>query len=454
MDQIIGQNLDAETIREYERKHVLTPWAPQKGLKPLVVNRAKGNYFFDSEGKRYLDFTSQFVFSNLGHGDPRLVSAICQQAEMLTSINSQFATPPKALLGKMLADVLPGDLNKVFFSTGGTEANEGAIKIVRAVTGKFKIISRYRAYHGSTYGGMSLSGDFRNWSYEPALPGFVHCLEPYCYRCPFGRTHPECNLQCAQHLEDVIQREGGARRVAAFVAEPVFGPGGIIVPPDGYWQRVREICDKYEMILVADEVMTGFGRTGKWFGVQNWDVVPDIITMAKGITSGAVPLGATAMRDWVAEKFEGSPYLHGHTYSGHPLAMAAAAACLHIYHEDKLIDQAEKRGRYLMAKMMELQEKHPSVGQVRGKGLFCGLEIVKNRETREPIHEALMEPPRPANAKARVLAKALEGGVYIMAGAASVIVLTPPLTITEEDIDFGMSVLDKALEESDQDYEG
>lgn len=454
VQQIFKQSLDAETTRRYERKHILTPWVNQKDHKPLVADWAKGNYFYAADGKKYLDFTSQFVYSNIGHSDARVVSVIANQAAKLTNINSQFATEPKALLGKMLADVLPGDVNKVFFSTGGTEANEGAIKIARMVTGKHKIISRYRAYHGSTFGSMSLSADFRNWSYEPALPGFIHCLEPYCYRCPFGHTYTSCDLHCAQHVEEIIRREGGARRVAAFVAEPIFGPGGIIVPPDSYWQRIREICDKYKVILIADEVMTGFGRTGKWFGVQNWDVVPDIMTMAKGISSGYLPLGATAMRDWVAEKFENSPYLHGHTYSGHTLAMAAGVACLEVYHDDGLIERSEEMGEYLMGKMFALQDKHPSVGDVRGKGLFCGLELVKSRKTKEPAHEAFIEPPRPVTSKMKVIAKAMEDGLYIMPGAASVLVMTPPLTITKDEIDFAMSVIDQALTISDAEYEG
>ena len=294
------QGMSAEDILQYERRHVLTPWAPQKGLHPLVADRAEGNYFFDCDGKKYLDFTSQFLFNSLGNGHPRVVSAIQEQTATMASINSQFATRPKAMYGKMLADIFPGDLNKVFFSTGGTEANEGAIKIARKVTGKHKILSRYRSYHGSTYGAMSLCGEYRNWSYDPSLPGFVRCLEPYCYRCPFGHTYPSCDIQCARHVEDVIRREGGARYVAAFFAEPIFGPGGIIVPPDEYWPIVREICDRYEVVLVSDEVMTGFGRTGKWFGVEHYDVVPDMMTMAKGITGGYVPLGATAMRDWLA----------------------------------------------------------------------------------------------------------------------------------------------------------
>jgi taurine--2-oxoglutarate transaminase len=299
---------------------------------------------------------------------------------------------------------------------------------------------------------MSIGMDFRNWRYEPALPGFIHILEPYCYRCPFGATYPDCNLQCAQHVEDIIVREGGARYVAALIAEPIFGAGGIIVPPNGYWQRIREICNKYEMILIADEIMTGFGRTGKWFAVEHWDVVPDMITMAKGITSGYIPLGGTSMRNWIADTFADNAYLHGHTYSNHPVALACAVAMIKAYKEDDLINNSMKMGDYLMEKMLELKEKHPSVGDVRGKGLFCGIELVKSRKTKEPIHEALMEPPRPATAKIKILSQAFKEGVYIMGGAASVLMLVPPLAITKDEIDHAMSVIDKALLISDAEY--
>ncbi|MEW6262180.1 MAG: aminotransferase class III-fold pyridoxal phosphate-dependent enzyme [Thermodesulfobacteriota bacterium] len=448
----LSPRLDAETIRKYEKDHVLYPWVPQKGLEPLVAQRGKGAYFYDAQGKEYLDFSSQFVFSNLGHADERVVAAISNQAAMLPAVNSQFATEPKARLARLLSEITPGDLTKSFFSTGGTEANEGAMKIARAVTGKNKIITRYRSYHGSTYGSMSLSAEFRNWHYEPAVPGVVHCLEPYCYRCPFRAEYPQCDLLCAEHVEDIVLREGGARRMAALVAEPIMGPGGIIVPPDGYWRRLREICDRYEMVLIADEVMTGFGRTGKWFGVEHWDVVPDMMTMAKGITSGYVPLGATILRKWVADKFEEFPYLHGHTYSGHALAMAAAVASIEAYRADNLIAHAAEMGEYLRSKMLELQDKHLSVGDVRGQGLFRGMELVKSRKTKEPVHEALMEPPRPATAKNRILAKTMEEGVYIMAGAASVLMLTPPLIVTKDQIDHGMEVIDRALAISDAEY--
>jgi len=452
-DTVQKEGLDAETIRKYEAEYVLTPWTAQKGLKPFVAAKAKGCWVYNSEGRKYLDLTSQFIFTNLGHSDDRVNAAIAAQAALLPSVNSQWATEPKARLGKLLAEVTPGDLKKSFFSTGGTEAVEGAIKIARWATGKQKVLSRWRSYHGSTMGAMAVSADYRNWCAEPAVPGAVHILPPYCYRCHFGATYPSCDIQCAKHVEDVIRLEGGARRVAAVIGEPIFGAGGIIVPPEEYWPMVRAICDKYEVVLIADEVMTAFGRTGKWFGMDHWGVVPDIMALAKGINSGSVPLGATVVRPWIAEKFETQPYLHGHTYSGHAVAMAAAVAAIEAYRQDKLIEKAAKTGDYLMKKLKELQEKHPCVGEVRGKGLFCGIEIVKNRQTREPIHEALMEPPRPATSKMKFLGKCMEEGVYIMAGGASVITISPPLTITTEELDFGLDVIDRNLAICDADYQ-
>ena len=452
-DTVQKEGLDAETIRKYEAEYVLTPWTAQKGLNPFVAAKAKGCWVYNREGRKYLDLTSQFVFTNLGHCDDRVNAAIAKQAALLPSVNSQWATEPKARLGKLLAEVTPGDLKKSFFSTGGTEANEGAIKIARWATGKQKVLSRWRSYHGSTMGAMAVSADYRNWCAEPAVPGALHILPPYCYRCHFGATYPSCDIQCAKHVEDVIRLEGGARRVAAVIGEPIFGAGGIIVPPDEYWPMVREICDKYEVVLIADEIMTAFGRTGKWFGMDNWGVVPDIMTLAKGINSGAVPLGATVVRPWLAEKFETQPYLHGHTYSGHALSMAAAVATIEAYQQDKLIDKAAKTGAYLMNKLKALQEKHPCIGEVRGKGLFCGIEIVKNRQTREPIHEALMEPPRPATSKMKFIGKCMEEGVYIMPGGASVITFSPPLAITTEELDFGLDVIDRNLAICDADYQ-
>ena len=434
-----------DIIKQDEMEHVLYPWVAQKGLSPIVVDHAAGSYFYDSSGKQYLDFSSQFVFSNLGHGDERMADAISRQARKLENAASSFATEPKARLAKMLAEITPGDIDKSYFSTSGAEANEGAIKLARMATGKEKIIARWGGYHGSTFGAMAISNDYRNWACEPSIPGVVHCLGPYCYRCPMKATYPECDLACAKHVEDVVRFEGREKRVAAFISEPIVGANGIIVPPDGYWQKIREICDKYEMLLIVDEVMTGFGRTGKWFAIEHWGVVPDVITMAKGITSGYVPLGATSMRGWVAKEFESKQWVHGHTYSGHTLAMAAAVAAIEIYKSDGLIDRAAELGGYLMEKALELQEKHVSIGDVRGKGLFVGMELVKNRKTKEPIHEPWFEGPRPPSAKLKVLGQALQQGVYCLPGQTSVIMLAPPLTIKKDEIDFAMSVFDKAL---------
>ena len=438
-------HLDADTIRKYELEYVLYPWVAQKGLNPLVIDRAKGNYFYDASGKQYLDFSSQFVFSNLGHADERMVKAISNQVARLEAIASPFANEPKAQLAKLLAEITPGDIKKTYFSTSGAEANEGAIKLVRLATGKQKVIARYVGYHGSTYAAMALSNDHRNWPCEPSIPSVIHCLGPYCYRCPFGVTYPGCDLQCAKHVENVIQFEGGARHVAAFISEPIVGANGIIVPPDGYWQKIREICDIHDVMLICDEVMVGFGRTGKWFAIEHWGVVPDIITMAKGITSGYIPLAATSMRERVSKQFEEKQWVHGHTYSGHAMGMAAGVAAIEIYKSDGLIQRAAEMGKYLMDKALELQEKHPSIGEVRGKGLFVGLELVKDRKTKEPIHDPWFEGPRPPTAKMKVLGKALQEGVYCLPGMVSVIMLAPPLTITKDEINHAMDVFDKAL---------
>jgi taurine--2-oxoglutarate transaminase len=437
--------LDADTIRKYETEYVLYPWVAQKGLNPVVIDSAKGSYFYDPSGKKYLDFSSMFVFSNLGHTDPRVVEAICQQAQKLPTAASPFTTEAKARLAKLLAEVTPGDMKKTFFSTSGAEANEGAIKVARLATGKEKIIARYRSYHGSTYGAMTLTNDSRNWACEPAIPGVIHCLDPYCYRCPFGLTYPGCDLQCAKHVEEVIRFEGGAKRVAAFMAETIVGANGIIVPPDGYWQKIREICDRHEVLMMCDEVMVGFGRTGKWFAIEHWGVVPDVMTMAKGISTGYVPLGATTVSEKVARAFENNMYIHGHTYSGHTLAMAAGVAAIEAYKADNLIPRAAEMGEYLMKEALELKEKHPSVGDVRGKGLFVGLELVKNRRTKEPLHDPFVEGVRPPTAKMKVLAEAMKQGVYCLPGMGSVIMLAPPLIITKSEIDFAMEVFDKAL---------
>lgn len=441
--------LDAETIQQYEKAHVFYPWAAQKAVNPVIIDRGEGCHIYDLAGKKYLDCSSMLVFTNLGHSEARVIEAIHQQALRLPTSGPSFATEAKARLAKLIADITPGDITKTFFSTSGSEANEGAIKIARLATGKDKIIARYRGYHGATYGAMALSNDFRNWSSEPAIPGVVHCLDPYCYRCPFGMTYPACDLQCAKHVEDVIRFEGGAKRVAAFWGEPIVGANGVIVPPDGYWQKVREICDRYEVLLVCDEVMAGFGRTGKWFSIDHWGVVPDILISAKGITGGYIPLGITSMREHVARAFEEKVYDHGHTYSGHALAMAAGVAAIEVYVADNLIEHSATMGTYLLERALELKDKHPSVGDVRGKGLFVGMELVKDRTTKEPMHDTLRAGPQPPSGKLKVLAEAMKNGVYCLPGVASVITLAPPLPVTKDEIDFAIDVFDKALSIAD-----
>ena len=444
-DRKNGGSLSGDQIRAYELEHVLYPWMAQKGLNPVVLDYAKGNYFYDTSGKQYLDFSSQFVFSNLGHGDERMAKAIGDQAGRLEAVASPFATEPKARLAKLLSEVTPGDIKISYFSTSGAEANEGAIKLARMSTGRQKIVSRYIGYHGSTYAAMAVSNDYRNWACEPSIPSVVRCLGFYCYRCPFGMTYPACDIQCAKHLDDVMRFEGGGARVAAFISEPIVGANGIIVPPDGYWQMVREICDKHGVLLICDEVMTGFGRTGKWFGIEHWGVVPDIISTAKAITGGYIPMGATCMREHVAVKFQEKQWVHGHTMSGHAVGMAAGVAAIEIYKSDNLIAKAAELGDYLLEKGMELKEKHPCIGDVRGKGLFMGLELVKDRKTKEPIHDPWLEGPRAPNAKGKVLAKALQEGVYCLPGQTSNIMIAPPLTITRQEIDHGIQVFDEAL---------
>ena len=445
--------LSKEAIKALDKRHMVHSWSVQADLDPLVVEKGEGVYYWDIDGNRYLDFSSALVNLSVGHQHPKVVAGIKAQADKQCYIHPGIACTSRVELARDLAELTPGDLNRFFFTLGGADANENAIKIARAFTGKSKILTKYRGYHGATYGAITLSGDPRRIPVEPGIPGVVRFFDPYCYRCSFGLTYPQCNLLCVENIDEIIRYEG-AHSVAAVLIETMTGAGGFFVPPAGYFERLREICDTHGVLLILDEVMVGCGRTGKWFCVQHWDIVPDIMTLAKGISSGYIPLGATAMRDWIAEKFENSPYLHGHTYSGHALAMAAGVACLEVYRDDNLIERSAEMGNYLMGKMFELQDKHPSVGDIRGKGLFGGMELVKSRKTKEPTHEALMEPPRPVTSKMKVIAKAMEAGLYIMGGAASVLVMAPPLTITKDEIDFAMSVVDQALAISDAEYEG
>ncbi len=429
------------------KQYVLHSWSVQDALDPLPVAGAEGRYFWDFDGNRYLDFASQLVNVSIGHQHPKVVAAIKEQADKLCTIGPPMATEPRSTLARMLAEITPGDLAMSFFTNGGAEANENAIKLARWYTGRHKVIARYRSYHGATAGAITLTGDPRRWPAEPGISGVVRMLDPYTYRCPAGHPDPCPVCTGAPHLEEILQYEG-ANTVAAVILETVTGTNGIIVPPDGYLQAIREVCDRHGILLIADEVMAGFGRTGKWFGVENWDVVPDILTLAKGINSGYVPLGAMVVREpianWVRDKY----FAGGLTYSGHPLACASAVASIEAFKEEGIVENAAEMGGLFAEQLRALEQRHPSIGDVRGLGCFWGLELVKDRQTREPLvpFNASGEAFAPV---ARVAKAALERGLYLMTHW-NVIMVCPPLTITREEVEEGISILDEALAVADE----
>jgi taurine---2-oxoglutarate transaminase len=430
-----------------DRAHVFHSWSAQGAISPLPVAGAEGSWFWDYEGNRYLDFSSQLVNTNIGHQHPKVVAAIQEQAGRLCTIAPQFANDVRGEAARLITELAPGDLDYVFFTNSGAEANENAIRMARLVTGRHKILSAYRSYHGATAGAITLTGDPRRWPAEPGIPGVVRMLDPYTYRCPAGHPDPCPVCTGGPHLEEILQYEG-PHTVAAVILETVTGTNGIIVPPDGYLQSIREVCDKYGILLIADEVMAGFGRTGKWFGVENWDVVPDILSVAKGINSGYIPLGAMIVRkaiaDWLRDKY----FAGGLTYSGHPLACASAVASIEAFKEEGIVEHAAEMGPVFAEQLRGLQDKHPSIGEVRGLGCFWGIELVKNRETREPLvpFNATGEAFAPV---ARVYKAALDRGLYLMTHW-NVVMVCPPLTITREELDEGIAVLDEALAVADE----
>jgi taurine--2-oxoglutarate transaminase len=425
----------------------LYPWAVQAAAPPLTVTRASGSHFYDTDGNRYLDLSGQLAYVNVGHGHPRVVEAIRRQAETLPVISPNYATIPASRLTEMLAELTPGDLNRPFFTLGGAEANEHAIRIARSVTGRRKIVTRYQSYHGSTLGAMAASGDNRRFYAEPLPGGFVHTVDPYRYRCPFCRDADSCNMGCFRALQATVEGED-PRTVAAILIEPVTGLSGLVVPPDGYLQAVRELCDRYGILLILDEVITGFCRTGRWFGSEHWNVVADIMTVAKGITSGYVPLGAAIVSERVAEHFNRHYLGSGLTYSAHPLACAAAVAVLEVYVEEELADRAERVGGWLLEQLRELGRRHPSVGEVRGIGLMTTIELVKNPETREPLTPQRTEEPVSAE-MAEVRTSVLAHRVHPLF-RWNLVVITPPLTISEAELADGLEAIEAGLNVADR----
>jgi len=435
----------AEMVRQ-NKEYTLFEWSAQKNFQPIAVTRAKGIEFWDADGKRYLDFNSQLMNVNIGHGDERVIKAIQAQAARLSYVSPYHATDVRGQLGEMLSEITPGDLKKSFFTLGGAEANENAVKIARQVTGRQKIITRYRAFHGATAGAISLTGDPRRWPSEPGIPGVVRAMDPYRYRCRWCGDREACTLDCLGHIEDIINFEG-PQNVAAVVVESVTGTNGIIVPPDGYMQGLRELTARHGILLIVDEVMSGFGRTGEWFAVDHWGVCPDIMSVAKGLTSGYAPLGATIVSEQVAAYFDEHVLWGGLTYGAHALGCAAAIACINVYKEDHLIERAKEMGQFLGQQLEALKQKHPSVGDVRYIGLFSIFELVRSRQTKEPL-----APFNATGAQMGAMSEVnkffREHGLYTFVRWNNFFV-NPPLCISKDELLEGIDIIDRALEISD-----
>jgi taurine--2-oxoglutarate transaminase len=441
-----------QDLDQYEVENIFHSWSYQPSQAPMRVVSSKGVRFVTEDGRERLDFSSCFVSHSIGHQDQRVVDAICEQARTMCAFAPNFSSKPRAVLAKMLAELTPGDLSRSFISLGGTEANEAAVKICHQYTGARKILARYRSYHGGTATSMTLSsGDSRGWAQVLGGTEWVSVPQPYCYRCMFGQKYPDCEMRCVKYIDEVIELEGGGGKVGGIIFEPVTGANGIIVPPPEYFPELRKVCDKWGVLMIADEVMTGFGRTGKWFAMDHWDTVPDIMTLAKGATAGYLPLGITIARKHIADRFKEQFWAHGATYAAHTLCCAAAVRVIQIYQEDNLIENSEKMGKYLLEKSLELKDKHPCVGDVRGLGLFVGLELVKNKKTREPIMPVAAKILPGLNPKLEVAKRLGELGMMAMgASPGNTIAMAPALIITKDEIDEGVAIMDQALQVADK----
>ena len=438
-----------EQVRRHDRSHVFHSWSAQALIDPLPIASAQGSYFTDYSGKRYLDFSSQLVNVNIGYQHPKLVAAIQEQAARLTTISPAFANDARSEAARLIAEIAPGDLNMVFFTNGGAEATENALRMARLHTGRHKVMAAYRSYHGATAGAIAMTGDPRRWASEPGMPGVVRYWGPYPYRSAFhAENEAQESERALQHLRDILAVEG-PQTVAAIILETVVGTNGILVPPPGYLEGVRAICDEFGIMMIADEVMAGFGRCGEWFAVDHWGVTPDLITFAKGVNSGYVPLGGVIMSDRVAATFAERPYPGGLTYSGHPLACASAVASIGIFREEGVIEHARALGEDVIGpELRTLAEKHPSVGEVRGLGVFWALELVRNRETREPLvpFNAAGADAAPMNEFA---AACKQRGLWPFTHFNRTHVV-PPCTTSADEVREGLAILDEALEVADR----
>lgn len=450
---LLPADLTEEQVRRDDRAHVFHSWSAQALIDPLPIKEARGSHFWDYDGKRYLDFSSQLVNVNIGYQHPRLVAAIQDYAARHCTIAPSFANDMRSEAARLLAELAPGDLEKVFFTNGGADANEHAVRMARLHTGRPKVLATYRSYHGGTAGAMMLTGDPRRWGSEPGMPGVVHFWGPYPYRSAFHSTGEEEETERAlQHLRDTLMVEGPTT-VAAIVLETVVGTNGILVPPPGYLEGVRAICDEHGILFIADEVMAGFGRCGEWFAVDRWGVTPDLITFAKGVNSGYVPLGGVLISERVAATFAERPYPGGLTYSGHPLACASAVASMTIMREEGVIEHARALGADVIGPALaKLAENHPSIGEVRGLGVFWALELVRDRETREPLVPFNASGPAAAPMN-ELAAECKRRGLWPFVHFNRVHVV-PPCTTTEAEVLEGLEILDRALSVADGYYVG
>jgi taurine--2-oxoglutarate transaminase len=440
--------MEKEEILQNNLDHTLFSWTKQGGLSPMNIERGEGVYIYDRDGKRYIDFSSQLMNVNIGHGNQKITEAVVRQMEEISYVYPGAITKARGELGKKLAQIAPGSLNKTFFTLGGAEAIDNAIKLARVYTGRHKIIAQYRSYHGATYGAISAGGDPRKHPIDSQqVPNIIHVENPYFYRCPWhSNTLEECAERSADNMERVIQFEG-PDTIAAILMEGESGSSGCIKYPPGYWARIREIADRYKILIIDDEVMSGFGRTGKWFAVEHHGVEPDIICMAKGLTSGYLPLGGIIVSDEIVNSFNDRPLPLGLTYSGHAVSCAAALAVIEVYEEEDLINNATKMGRYVDDRVMEMMQKHPSIGDFRNTGLLGCIELVKNRDTKDPM--------APWNAKPEQMevmnqvAQKIKGLGMFTFVRWNFIFIAPPLIITEEQIDEGLNIISQAISIAD-----
>lgn len=436
---------DGQHAYDLDRTHVFHSWSAQAALKPMTVLAAEGAYIWDGEGTRLLDFSGQLVFTNIGHQHPKVVAAIAEQAATLCTVAPQHVNVARSQAARLIAERTPGDLNKIFFTNGGADANEHAVRMARLHTGRYKVLARYRSYHGGTDTAINLTGDPRRCPNDYASAGVVHFDGPFLYRSSFHAVDEQQECERAlEHLERLIRHEG-PDSFAALILESVPGTAGIMIPPPGYMAGVRAICDRYGIVFIADEVMAGFGRTGKWFAIDHFGVVPDLITFAKGVTSGYVPMGGVAISGKIAATFDERAYPGGLTYSGHPLAAAAAVATITAMEDDAMIANAARIGADVLGPgLIELAAKHPSVGEVRGLGVFWALELVNNPRTREPLAPYGESSPAMAATLAACRANAL-----LPFANFNRIHAVPPCNVSDGEIAEGLRALDAALTVAD-----